>query len=61
MSESCDSIDYSLPGSSVHRIRQARILERVAISLSSDYVYRVDYFIFFIDEKLRLGDINQFT
>ena len=61
MSESCDSIDYSLPGSSVHRILQARILERVAISLSSDYVYRVDYFIFFIDEKLRLGDINQFT
>ena len=34
MSESCDSIDYSLPGSSVHRILQARILEWVAISFS---------------------------
>ena len=30
----CDPTDYSLPGSSVHRISQARILERVAISFS---------------------------
>ena len=28
----CDPIDGSPPGSSVHRILQARILERVAIS-----------------------------
>ena len=28
----CDSMDYSLPGSSVHGILQARILEWVAIS-----------------------------
>ena len=28
----CDSMDYSLPGSSVHRIFQARILEWVVIS-----------------------------
>ena len=28
----CDPLDYSLPGSSVHRIFQARILEWVAIS-----------------------------
>ena len=27
-------MDYSLPGSSVHRISQARILERVALSSS---------------------------
>ena len=30
----CDPIDYSLPGSSVHGILQARILESVAISFS---------------------------
>ena len=31
----CDPMDYSLPGSSVHGIFQARILERVAISFSN--------------------------
>ena len=30
----CDRLDYSLPGSSVHGIFQARTLERVAISFS---------------------------
>ena len=30
----CDPIDYGPPGSSVHRILQARILERVAIPFS---------------------------
>ena len=30
----CDSMDYSPPGSSVHRILQARILEQVAIPFS---------------------------
>ena len=30
----CDPMDYSSPGSSVHRISQARILEQVAISFS---------------------------
>ena len=30
----CDPMDYSLPGSSIHRIFQARILEWVAISFS---------------------------
>ena len=34
MSEFCDSVDCSLPGSSVHGIFQARILEWVAISFS---------------------------
>ena len=32
----CDPIDYSLPGSSVYRISQARALEWVAISFSRD-------------------------
>ena len=31
----CDPMDYSLPGSSVHGIFQARVLEWVAISFSS--------------------------
>ena len=30
----CDSMDYSLPGSSVHGILQARVLEWAAISFS---------------------------
>ena len=30
----CEPMDYSLPGSSVHEILQARILEWVAIPLS---------------------------
>ena len=34
MSDSCDSMDCSLPGSSVHGIFQARIPERVAIPFS---------------------------
>ena len=33
----CDPMDCSPPGSSVHRISQARILEWVAISFSSGY------------------------
>ena len=32
----CDPLDYSLPGSSVHGISWARILERVAISSPGD-------------------------
>ena len=35
ISNSCDPMDYSPPGSSVHEISQARILEWVAI----EYVY----------------------
>ena len=31
MSDSCDPVDYSLPGSSIHGISQTRILEWVAI------------------------------
>ena len=33
----CDHIDCSLPGSSVHGVFQARILEEVAISSSRGY------------------------
>ena len=34
----CDPVDYSPPGSSVHGILQARILECVAISFSRDFL-----------------------
>ena len=37
----CNSMDHDLPGSSVHGILQARILEWVAISFSSDKVSEV--------------------
>ena len=60
VSDPCDPIDCSPPGSFVHGILQARILEWVTISLSRDSAYRVDFF-FLVDEKLRLRDTNQFT
>ena len=34
MSDSSDPMDYSLPGSSIHGIFQARVLEWVAIAFS---------------------------
>ena len=37
MSDSCNPMDCSLPGSSVHEILQARILEWVAISVSRGF------------------------
>ena len=37
MSDSCDPMDRSLPGSPVHGILQARVLEWVAISFSVEY------------------------
>ena len=39
MSSSCEPMDCSLPGSSVHGILQARILKGVAISFSRDFPY----------------------
>jgi len=39
MSNSLQSRELQLPGSSVHGILQARILEWVAISFSSVYIY----------------------
>ena len=34
----CDPVDCSLPGSSVHGILQARVLDWVAISFSRDWI-----------------------
>ena len=34
----CDPMDYSLPGSSVHGISQARIMEWVAIAFSMHFI-----------------------
>ena len=39
VSESCDPIDCSLPGSSSHGILQARMLEWVATSFSNTYIH----------------------
>ena len=36
MSNSCDPVDYSLPGSFVHGIFQARMLEQIAIPCSGE-------------------------
>ena len=40
VSDSCDAMDYSLPGCSVHGISQARMLEWVAISFSRESQHR---------------------
>ena len=39
----CDPMDYSLPGSSVHGIFQAVILEWIAISFSSAWKWKVKW------------------
>ena len=39
----CDPMDHSLPGSSVHGIFQARVLEWVAISFSNN---KLSYLLF---------------
>ena len=39
VSDRCNAVDYSLPGSSVLGILQARILEWAAISFSRDVPY----------------------
>ena len=39
VSDSCDPMDYSLPGSSIHGTLQARILEWVAISFSKREIH----------------------
>ena len=36
----CDPMDYSLPGSSIHGIFQARVLEWVATAFSGDTCYK---------------------
>ena len=40
----CDPLDYSLPGSSVHGISQARIIEWVAIAFSVHFIDSFKYF-----------------
>ena len=42
MSNSCNPMDYSLPGSSLHGILQARILECVEIVLADEAEGRAD-------------------
>ena len=37
----CNPMDCSLPGSSVHGIFQARVLEWVAIAFSGDYMIEI--------------------
>ena len=39
----CDPMDYSLPGSSVHRIFQARVLEWDAIAFSGGHALDSGY------------------
>ena len=43
MPDLCDPTDYSLPGSSLHGILQARILEKVAISSSRGFFWLWDW------------------
>ena len=54
----CDPMDYSLPGSSLHGILQARVLEWVTISFSRDwgFVFVVLFFPFtlFLSDLLSL-------
>ena len=45
MSESCDSIDYSLPGSSINGIFQARVLEWGASAFSIHCVFVLQFLI----------------
>ena len=47
----CNSMDCSLPGSSVHGISQARILEWVAISSSRE----IDHAYIHIGDKKKAG------
>ena len=39
----CDPMDYSLPGSSIHGIFQARIMEWVAIAFSVHFIDSFKY------------------
>ena len=54
----CHPIDGSPPGSSIHGILQARVLESIAISFSNDLIWNLPntimYFIFFKIQGLML-------
>ena len=41
MSDLCDPMDCSLPGSSIHGIFQATVLVWVAVTFSDDYLYQM--------------------
>ena len=51
----CDPMDYSLPGSSVHGISQARIMEWVAIAFSMHFIDSFKYFKMLIIGTFILG------
>ena len=51
----CDPMDYSLPGSSIHGISQARIMEWVAIAFSVNLIDLFKYFKILIIGTFILG------
>ena len=52
-------IDYSLPGSSIHGIFQARVLELGAIAFSDSLLYKVNKSVFNIEKHLKdIKNIN---
>ena len=48
----CDPMDHSLPGSSIHGILQARVLEWVAIAFSGSFFYSIP------NRSLKLSQLN---
>ena len=57
----CDTMDYGPPGSSVHGILQARILEWVAISFSNIYIYTYIHAVYYIHTFSILYTYMQYT
>ena len=53
-------MDYNLPGSSVHEISQARILEQVAIFLCKDSSYICSFFFSFFSESFLIQIITDY-
>ena len=51
----CDPMDYSPPGSSIHGISQARIMEWVAIAFSVHFIDSFKYFKILIIGTFILG------
>ena len=58
MSDSCDPMDCSPPGSSAHGILQAKILEWVASSFSRDMRLALVFLYFLLSSQLYWGIIN---
>ena len=61
ISDSCDPMDYNLPGSSVHGILQARILVWVAISFSISLSYLGPYYLYFDGDNSVLISPSKFS